>query len=110
MKNHLVRVYPSKEPCPKEEQLAFKLAQLTVDQPKISDEVIDMVINRIIDNASVAVASVNRAPVANARSQALGHPRCDGNKGANVFGMPNEHFVHAEWAAWANCTAVRELD
>ncbi|MBX2845363.1 MAG: MmgE/PrpD family protein [Saprospiraceae bacterium] len=110
MKNHTVRVYPSKENLPKEDQLAWKLAKITTDySAPISDEAIDMVINRIIDNASVAVASVNRTPVANARTQALGHPR--GNrKGANVFGMPNTHFVDAEWAAWANCTAVRELD
>lgn len=111
MKQHTVRVYPSKENLPKEEQLAYKLAKITVDStPHISDEVKDMVINRIIDNASVAIASVNRTPVANARTQAFGHPRCENRKGANLFGMPNNQFVAAEWAAWANCTAVRELD
>ncbi|GMU91958.1 MAG: 2-methylcitrate dehydratase [Candidatus Hydrogenedentota bacterium] len=67
----------------------------------------DMVINRIIDNASVAVAAVNRRPVANARSQALAHPRPDG---AQVFGLSNNDGFDAEWAAWANGTAVRELD
>lgn len=110
MKNHKVRVYPSAENLPKEEQLAYKLAKMAIDnKPTISDEVIDMVINRIIDNASVGIASVNRTPVANARTQALGHPR-EGRKGANLFGMPNDVFVDAEWAAWANCAAVRELD
>lgn len=110
MKNHKVRVYASKEPISKEDQLAHKLASVAIDQPEIDKNVIDMVINRIIDNASVAIASVNRLPVLNARTQALGHPRLSSNKGANVFGMPSNHFVHAEWAAWANCTAVRELD
>ena len=46
-------------------------------------------------------------PVASARAQALAHPR-DG--GACVFGLGGEQRFHAEWAAWANGTAVRELD
>ena len=65
MKNHTVRVYPSKENLPREEQLAWKLAQIAVDPAPIDPAVEDMVINRIIDNASVAIASVNRTPVAN---------------------------------------------
>lgn len=108
MKNHTVKVYPSKANLPKEEQFAWKLAKITTDHVPVGKEVTDMVINRIIDNASVAVASVNRTPVTNARSQALAHKRTD--RGANVFGMPRDFKVHAEWAAWANCAAVRELD
>lgn len=108
MKNHTVKVYPSKANLPKEEQFAWKLAKIATDHVPVSAEVTDMVINRIIDNASVAVASVNRTPVTNARSQALAHKRTD--RGANVFGMPRDFKVHAEWAAWANCAAVRELD
>ena len=108
MKNHKVKVYPSKANLPKEEQLAWKLAKMVTDNVAISDEVKDMVINRIIDNASVAIASVNRTPVVNARAQALAHKR--EGRGANVFGMPKDFEVHAEWAAWANCVAVRELD
>ncbi len=108
MKNHTVKVYPSKANLPKEEQFAWKLAKIATDHVPVSPEVTDMVINRIIDNASVAVASVNRTPVTNARSQALAHKRTD--RGANVFGMPRDFKVHAEWAAWANCAAVRELD
>jgi len=108
MKNHSVKVYPSKANLPKEEQLAYKLAKMVTDDVAISAEVEDMVINRIIDNASVAIASVNRTPVVNARAQALCHKRTD--RGANLFGMPSDFKVHAEWAAWANCVAVRELD
>ena len=108
MKDHIVKVYPSKANLPKEEQLAYKLAKMVTDDVPISQEVEDMVINRIIDNASVAIASVNRTPVVNARSQALAHKRDD--RGANIFGMPSSFKVHAEWAAWANCVAVRELD
>ena len=39
-----------------------------------------MVINRIIDNAAVAAASVNRRPVASARAQALAHPLRPGRR------------------------------
>lgn len=67
-----------------------------------------MVINRIIDNASVAIASLNRAPIVAARAQALTHGPTTGGKGSKVFGI--EERVAPEWAAWANGVAVRELD
>lgn len=107
MKKHTVRVYPSKEHLDKKDQLAWKMAAMASDNVAISPEVTDMVINRIIDNASVAIAAANRRPVASARSMALGHPR---SNGATVFGMPNDQKFDCEWAAWANGTAVRELD
>ena len=66
-----------------------------------------MVINRIIDNASVAIASFGRGPVTTAREMALAHPR---KKGATVFGINSKKNFDCEWAAWANGTAVRELD
>ncbi|MCB0346597.1 MAG: MmgE/PrpD family protein [Bdellovibrionales bacterium] len=110
MKKHKVRVYPSKELLPKEEQLAWKLAALASDNVAIDADVAEMIINRIIDNASVAIAAINRRPVANARSQALAHPNTGTRSGATVFGMPNDKVFEPAWAAWANGTAVRELD
>ncbi len=107
MKKHLVRVYPSKEPLKKEDQLAYKMAAVATDPVDINDQVTEMIINRIIDNASVALAAINRRPVANARSQALCHPR---ENGANLFGMPLNQTFSPEWVAWANGAAVRELD
>ncbi|MGE0632341.1 MAG: MmgE/PrpD family protein, partial [Pseudobdellovibrionaceae bacterium] len=107
MKKHTVRVYPSKENCPRESQLAWKMATIASDNATIGDDVTDMIINRIIDNASVAIAAANRRPVASARAQAITHPH---EGGATVFGMPNNMRFCAEWAAWANGTAVRELD
>ena len=53
------------------------------------------------------MASVNRHSVMSARAEALAHRR---KGGATVFGMGPDVRVHAEWAAWANGTAVRELD
>lgn len=107
MQKHLVRVYPSKEKIDRKDQLAWKLAEMVMDPTPIKPDVTDMVINRIIDNASVAIAAANRRPVASARAMALAHPRTGG---ATVFGLPNDQKFSAEWAAWANGTAVRELD
>lgn len=107
MKNHLVRVYPSKEKLDRKDQLAWKMAEIATDNASLDSGSVEMVINRIIDNASVAIASANRRPVASARSMALCHPRAGG---ATVFGMPNDQKFSAEWTAWANGTAVRELD
>jgi len=102
-----VRVYPSKEKLPREQQLAWKMAEIATDSAPIGADVTEMVINRMIDNASVAIASANRRPVMSARLMALAHPR---STGATVFGMPMNQRFDCEWAAWANGTAVRELD
>jgi 2-methylcitrate dehydratase len=107
MKKHLVKVYPSKVPLPKQDQLAWKFAEMAADPVDVSTDVVEMIGNRIIDNASVAIAAINRGPVANARTQALAHPR---QGGATVFGMPASQTFDCEWATWANGTAVRELD
>src|SRR3974390_3332778 len=107
MITHHVKVYPSKAPLPKIEQLAWKLASVATDKAPILPEVAEMVANRIIDNASVAIAAINREPVANARTEALAHPR-DG--GSTLFGLLSDQRFECEWAAWANGVAVRELD
>ena len=107
MRQHTVRVYPSKEKIERKDQLAWKMAEICSDNAPIKDDVTEMIINRIIDNASVAIAAANRHPVASARAMALAHPRAGG---ATVFGLPNDQKFSCEWAAWANGTAVRELD
>lgn len=107
MQNHIVKVHPEKDRLSKQNQLAYKMAVVAADDVPIADDVTHMIINRIIDNAAVAIASVNRSPIVSARAMALAHPR-DG--GATLFGMPNDVTVCAEWATWANGTAVRELD
>ena len=102
-----VKTHPSSANLKKEDQLAWKIAEIASDSSKLNGEAIDMVINRIIDNASVAIASFNRKPVVSAREMALAHPR---KNGANIFGIDSKLKFHCEWAAWANGTAVRELD
>src|SRR5690606_18599362 len=51
---HHVRVYTSEEQLPREEQLAWKLARLAADPVEVERDVVEMTINRIIDNAAVA--------------------------------------------------------
>jgi 2-methylcitrate dehydratase len=105
VENHIVRVHPSAEDFPKNEHLAWKIAEVATDPVAVPDESADMAVNRIIDNASVAVASVLRRPPSTARAQALTRPV---TPGSTVFGVPGTYAP--EWAALANGTAVRELD
>ncbi|MGQ3675128.1 MmgE/PrpD family protein [Xanthobacter sp. TB0139] len=107
MKQHSVRTYKSAEHLPRTEQLAWKIAEVATDPVAVDDDVVEMIGNRIIDNASVAAASLTRRPVASARLQALAHPY---QPGATVFGLSQHRRFSPEWAAWANGVAVRELD
>jgi 2-methylcitrate dehydratase len=107
LRTHAVKVQRPGQPPAKTDQLAWKLAAMAADDAPLDPVASEMVINRIIDNAGVAIAAINRAPVANARSQALAFPRAGG---ATLFGLPPDQRFECGWAAWANSTAVRELD
>ena len=104
MINHKVRVYPSKIKLNKKKQLAWKIAEIASDNAKLNKDSIEMVINRIIDNASVAIASLNRNPVISAREMAKTHLK---KGGANIFGINSKIKFDCEWAAWSNGTSVR---
>ena len=107
---HHVRVHRSDENLARDGQLAWKIAEVAADPVEVTDEVAEMVVNRVIDNASVAAASLTRRPVVAARSQALSHPVSVHGDGATVFGLDPARRTSPEWAAWANGVAVRELD
>jgi 2-methylcitrate dehydratase len=107
MRNIKVRAHKSSAKLKKEEQLAWKIAEIASDNAPLNEKAIDMTINRIIDNTAVAVASLKRKPVISARDMALAHPR---ENGATIFGINSSQRFHCEWASWANGTAVRELD
>ncbi|MWJ48971.1 MmgE/PrpD family protein [Clavibacter michiganensis] len=110
MQIHRVRVHRSDEALPPGEQLAGRIAAVAADPVEVDAEVTEMIVNRIIDNAAVATASLTRAPVVAARAQALAHGPSTGGAGATVVGADPATRVSAEWAAWANGVAVRELD
>jgi 2-methylcitrate dehydratase len=102
---HMVRTRRSSDEFPRDEHLAAKIAEVAADPVAVEPETTEMVANRIIDNAAVGAAAVLRRPVTVARQQALAHPA---RPGGWVFGV--EGSYSAEWAAWANGVAVRELD
>lgn len=102
-----VRVHASAEQFQREEQLAWRIAEVAADPVGIETPVAEMIANRIIDNASVAIAAINRRASVTARDMALAHPR---RNGGTIFGVDSEQTFSPEWAAWANSTAVRELD
>ncbi|GGK04015.1 2-methylcitrate dehydratase [Pilimelia anulata] len=107
MIDHRVRAHPSADRLPRERQLAWHLAALATAAAPVDPDAAAMVANRVIDNAAVAVASLARRPVAVARAQARPHRA---TPGASIFGTAPDLRVSPEWAAWANGTAVRELD
>jgi 2-methylcitrate dehydratase len=107
---HHLRVHRSDEHLPREGQLAWHIAEVAADAVEVEPEVVDMIINRVIDNAAVAAASLTRAPVSAARQQALDHAVSVSGSGATIFGCALDRKTSPEWAAWANGVAVRELD
>lgn len=105
MREHDVRTRRSAEDFPRNEHLAWKIAEVAADPVAVDADVEEMVQNRIIDNAAVSAAAFTRRPVAVARAQAVAHRT---GRGAHVFGIDGTYSP--EWAAWANAVAVRELD
>jgi 2-methylcitrate dehydratase len=107
MREHEVRVQRPGERFPRERELAWRLAEVAADPVPVEPEVAEMAANRVLDDVAAAVAALDRDPPAAARAQALAHPRPGG---ATLLGLGPGTRVAAEWAAWANGTAVRELD
>ncbi|WP_295014434.1 MmgE/PrpD family protein [uncultured Microbacterium sp.] len=107
---HHLRVHRSDEQLERQGQLAWRIAEIAADEVEVDADVVDMIINRVIDNAAVAAASLTRGPVSAARQQALDHPVSVNGAGSTIFGCPLERRTSPEWAAWANGVAVRELD
>ncbi|HEY6441583.1 MAG TPA: MmgE/PrpD family protein, partial [Acetobacteraceae bacterium] len=60
---HDVKVHPSKDNLKREDQLAWKIAAVAADRVPVERDVVAMIVNRIIDNAAVAIGAINRHPV-----------------------------------------------
>ena len=82
---HEVRVHPSAARLPREAQLTWKLAELAAAAPPPEAAVADMVACRVVDNAGVALAAINRQPVATARVMAPAHPRPMGRRSSDCL-------------------------
>jgi 2-methylcitrate dehydratase len=109
MPDYLVKTQADGAVLPKEDQLAWKIARTAATNDQADDDVLEMIGNRLLDNAAVALAAINRDPVRHARLLALGYPHPH-QKGATLFGLDNRQTFHCEWTALANGVAVRELD
>src|SRR3954468_11572717 len=89
MKTHIVKAEKRSGDLKKEDQLAWKIAVLAA-KTKDSDlpaETVDMIKNRIIDNAAIALAAANEYPVAVARDKALA---TRGTGKATIYGLPQK--------------------
>jgi 2-methylcitrate dehydratase len=93
-------------PAP-QDQLTWQLAEMAAAPRPVDPAAADLAAWRLIDNMAVAIAALNRAPVAVARAQAMCFPRAGG---ARLIGLPGDQRIDCTWAAFANATAVRELD
>jgi 2-methylcitrate dehydratase len=102
-----IRTEDPAHPLPRNEQLAWRFAELAAAKPPIDRAAAAEAACRIIDNAAVGIAAIGQESVRAARAQALAHARPGG---ASVLGMPADRTVECAWAAWANGMAVRELD
>lgn len=106
---HIVKAEKRSGDLKKEDQLAWKLAVLAAAaaDSDFDAESVDMIKNRIIDNAAIALAAVNEHPVVVARDKALASR---GTGMATIYGMrPDERFGPRE-AAFVNAVAVRFRD
>ena len=107
MKTHSVKLQKPGKKISKKNHLAWLIAKMASEDWNLNKDVIDMVGNRIIDNAGVAIAAINREAVKIARAQAM---QFENKNGANLIGLNSKKTFDCQWAAWANAVAVRELD
>lgn len=109
MKIHTVKAEKKSGDLKKQDQLAWKLAELAVNtvDADLDADVIDMVKNRIIDNAAIALAAVNEHAVAVARDKAVASR---GTGRATIYGLPANETFGPRDAAFVNAVAVRFRD
>ena len=84
MKTHSIKLQKPGKKIGKKNHLAWLIASMASESWKINKDVIEMVGNRIIDNAGVAVAALNREAVKIARAQAM---QFENKNGANLIGL-----------------------
>lgn len=91
----------------REDQLAWKIAEVAAraSEVELTDKVKDMIINRLIDNAAIALAAVNEDAVKAAREKTLASA---GSGQATIYGEAGKFGMSQ--AAYINAAAVRFRD
>jgi len=107
MIDHLVHPWMPNESHRREDELAWKLAELAAEEIPTDDAAAEMAALRIIDDWAVAVAALDRPSVIAAQSTARAYTR---DTGARLIGHGDNLRVDSYWAAYANASAIRELD
>ncbi len=107
MNLHTVRPQESGQRIAREDQLAWKIAETAADPVPTDPLSAEMAAMRIIDDWAVAIAALDRPAVIAAQGAALAYPRPGGT---SLIGVTPEFRADAFWGAYANATAIRELD
>jgi 2-methylcitrate dehydratase len=90
MKKFNINIQQPGEKLKKENQLAYRIAVMSSEEWSLTDKITEMVGNRIIDNAGVAVAALNREAVKIARAQAM---QFENKNGATLFGLEDKKKI-----------------
>lgn len=109
MKIHTVKAEAKSGDLKKEDQLAWKLAELAVkakDAP-LDPESVEMAKCRFIDNAAISIGAINQKAVVIARDKAMSS---EGTGRATIYGLDQSRGFDPSRAAFANAVAVRFLD
>ena len=104
---HSVRPQEPGAELDKREQLSWKIAEVATDPAPTDPEAAKMAVMRIIDDWAVAIAALCRPSVVAAQGAALAYQKAGG---ASLIGIEPHIRADPYWAAYANATAIRELD
>lgn len=109
MKVHVVKAEQKSGDLKKEEQLAYKIAEIACKAKEVplDADAVEMAKCRLIDNAAISLGAINQYAVAVARDKALSS---EGTGKASIYGVPSERRFDPSRAAFANAVAVRYLD
>lgn len=107
MIEHRVRPQKPGERIRRDDQLAWKIAEVAAGRAPLDPAAAEMAAMRIIDDWAVAIAALDRPSVMSAQAVALAHPR---KPGSSLIGLDRRVAVDPFWGGYANATAIRELD
>ncbi len=109
MKIYTVQAEKKSGDLKKQDQLAWKLAELAVraKETPLDAEAVEMAKCRLIDNAAISLGAINQDAVVIARDKAMAS---EGTGRATIYGLGGGRGFDASRAAFANAVAVRFLD